>query len=531
MARPLSSRIKIKAQIVTNGPLHVGAAGDSPETDMPFTVDGQGRCVIPGTGVTGPLRAWVCDHYDDATADRLFGFQRADEGEASLVLVEDAVILNPSPALEIWDGVGIDREYGAAARAIKFDRAVLPKGTRMTLAITAELMGGPCDPHSRAVLGHLLRAMCEGDVTFGGGVTRGQGSVRLDRNTLAMEDQDWSSKQGVLDVLAGRSPGHSGAAVITTLIGTVKEAAPKARQNLEIIINWRPDGPVMSKAGEDGDAVDMLPFVSAVNPEQVGLALPGSGLKGALRARAERIVRTVRGYDPAGDWAKDARQRHREQVEEHGVSQLFGQARPQRAEGFKGRSAIAVDTCYSADLLRASAWKAIAAARADTEDRTRNGLSPLYKEINNAGWLNPQRGGPPRRFEQGFHVAIDRWLGSAAEHFLFSALEPWDLKWAPIRLQVDVSRLEQFQCVDQALALLLLVLRDLAAGRLPIGYGANRGFASIEVLQISFLPQGADLAWLKDVVLPRGDISQLPPAGRDRLQSAWTSWIEQGAQL
>jgi CRISPR/Cas system CSM-associated protein Csm3 (group 7 of RAMP superfamily) len=286
----------------------------------------------------------------------------------------------------------------------------------------------------------------------------------------------------------------------------------------------------MTKSAEDGDAVDMLPFVSAVSSADVGLALPGSGLKGAIRARAERIVRTVLGT--RSTWSADDRKRHREQIDEPSVRELFGLPRPPRRGGGgapqrrEGRGAVSVDTCYSDDLLKASAWNAIATARADTEARSRSGRSPLYKAVNDAGWLDPNKDSP-RRFEQAFHVAIDRWLGSAADGFLFSVLEPWDLKWGKIRLQVDLTRLKKLGCRDEALALLLLVLRDLSTGRLPVGYGANRGFGSITVTSIAFRARGSDLDWLNRE-LPGGDISQLDGKKLDHLQNAWTAWINAG---
>ena len=92
-------------------------------------------------------------------------------------------------------------------------------------------------------------------------------------------------------------------------------------------------------------------------------------------------------------------------------------------------------------------------------------------------------------------------------------------------MTVDLDRIpEAFQYA--AICLLLLTLRDLGDGRIPLGFGANRGMGSIHVAAIE----------LKDIGLPdglqglSGKISCGDPAGlpgdlKTRLVSAWKEWI------
>ena len=98
-------------------------------------------------------------------------------------------------------------------------------------------------------------------------------------------------------------------------------------------------------------------------------------------------------------------------------------------------------------------------------------------------------------------VAIDRWTGGAADNFLFSRLEP-DL--APITLTASIDperiapppdfwkkRYPQRDIPDErralasfrgaALALFLVTLRDFARGRIPLGYGVNRGLGDLDL--------------------------------------------------
>ncbi len=65
-----------------------------------------------------------------------WGFQDGDQGHASYVVVEDMpVVAAAAVVVEVRDGVGIDRESGAAAEGIKYDRAILPRGTKLAFAL------------------------------------------------------------------------------------------------------------------------------------------------------------------------------------------------------------------------------------------------------------------------------------------------------------------------------------------------------------------------------------------------------------
>jgi CRISPR/Cas system CSM-associated protein Csm3 (group 7 of RAMP superfamily) len=98
------------------------------------------------------------------------------------------------------------------------------------------------------------------------------------------------------------------------------------------------------------------------------------------------------------------------------------------------------------------------------------------------------------------HVAIDRWTGGAADHRLFSVLDPAARTgWEPIQLTLDVGRLTRARnrgdSPSLALPLLLLVLRDLTDGWLSLGYGGTRGRGQIEVQDVRFAGAGLDARW------------------------------------
>jgi CRISPR/Cas system CMR subunit Cmr4 (Cas7 group RAMP superfamily) len=120
MAREISSRLKISGTLRAETPIHVGGYGVSVDTDLPLARNGKGDLYIPGTSLTGVLRAWCKKRITDKTLiDEIFGIQETDKqrigtdrdkSHASFVLVEDAkVILPTNLQIEIRDGVGIGR--------------------------------------------------------------------------------------------------------------------------------------------------------------------------------------------------------------------------------------------------------------------------------------------------------------------------------------------------------------------------------------------------------------------------------------
>jgi CRISPR/Cas system CSM-associated protein Csm3 (group 7 of RAMP superfamily) len=147
MTRAIHARLKIEGELVTETPLHVGGYGESFETDMALARNGRGEFYIPGTSLTGSLRSWFQTNFGKDETIRIWGFQETDKerigtdkdrSKASHVLIEDLTLPAPVQS-ELRDGVGIDRVYGAAAEGAKFDRAVLPKGTKLNLEMTVEL--------------------------------------------------------------------------------------------------------------------------------------------------------------------------------------------------------------------------------------------------------------------------------------------------------------------------------------------------------------------------------------------------------
>jgi CRISPR-associated RAMP protein (TIGR02581 family) len=204
-----------------------------------------------------------------------------------------------------------------------------------------------------------------------------------------------------------------------------------------IHLSLLPKGPILIKSGRQGSdptKADME-FVETYQNGEKTVYLPGSSLKGAIRAHAERIVRTV-GSDHKTDngiWANDSTTRDRN-ANKH-VDSSTG------AKTYKTSS-------FTEQMFGNTAL----ASRIRIEDAY-SSVAPVLEERNG--------------------VAIDRVLGSAASSALFNYQVCTSGKFET-RIHIRNFSLAQ-------LGLLGLVLRDLNEGWFAIGFGKSRGLGYVGV--------------------------------------------------
>ncbi len=518
MARKISSRLRISGTLQAETPLHVGGYGVDVDTDLPLSRNGKNQLYIPGTSITGVLRAWCERNFDKQEIDSIFGYQVGDNGHASFVLIEDAIVTLPSGLqTEIRDGVGIDRFYGTAAEGAKYDRAILPKGSTLTFEITVEIAKDSDEARTKAIFGHLLEALQNQEIRFGASKTRGLGRVKL-ATLHKIQTQDfndilsWITLDGKGEEIIGDDKIKAEIATLG-LDGISKNASPK----LEITICWKPTLPLMNKAGYEGIGVDMLPVTSGVADDKLSLVLAGSSIKGAFRSHAERIVRTLKNLEAKSDF--------NEQVKVPIVQELFGGKKekdtPNQPKSKIGLGALSIDDCYSVESFDQTNWRNIEQRTADNEKSAATWeLTTALHTIKNGMTHQTKISNP--HFHISHHTAIDRFTGGVADGALYSVLAPHNIEWQPIKMSLNFSRTDgKDKC---CLMLLLLVLRDLAENRLPLGFATNRGMGEVKVKSIKL--KGKNLTQIGlpkdlDVTLENGDVRLIDKETKEALKGAW----------
>ncbi len=204
-----------------------------------------------------------------------------------------------------------------------------------------------------------------------------------------------------------------------------------------------PDGPILVKSGKEGadPTKPDMEFVETYHDGGKTIYLPGSGLKGAIRAHSERIVRTV-GRDswdeskPEALWANDPLHDKYEYLDKQDKS------------GKLASPAIYKRSSFTDRLF------------GNTSIASRLRIEDAY----------PNKG--TVRLEERNGVAIDRVFGSVA-------VGPFNYQVCTAGEFTTKIHLKNFTLGQ--LGLLGLVLRDLNDGWFGIGFAKSRGLGTVRV--------------------------------------------------
>ncbi|HSK70440.1 MAG TPA: RAMP superfamily CRISPR-associated protein [Pyrinomonadaceae bacterium] len=570
MAREINSRLRIEGKLIAETPLHVGGYGESFETDLALAKNGRDEFYIPGTSLTGVLRSWFEKAFP-GEADSVWGFQVGDQGHASFVLIED-LTLPEQVQSELRDGVGIDRHYGTAAEGAKFDRAILPRGTVLDFVMMIEMQNDTAKIKAR--FGYLLEALKNGEIRLGASKTRGLGKVKL-QNIKIREDKFIGFD--ILEILKAKEETKEEQEKRFTDFDAFKielqkvakgetksnydKFKPNPSEQIAIAIDWKPKSPLMVKAGYEGIGVDTLPLVSINGKGKVSLCLPGSSVKGAFRAHAERILRTVFDFNaPTNSNKSDNFSNQLQMFDQNDkptkatqlIGEIFGakkereeKDKPNQSKSTLGLGALSIDDCYTKEgfSMKADNWqkvetgkvtKTVPAGNNKTkEEEVSYSEQELWKAIK-AVEEDSDLTSSTKNFHIAHHTAIDRFTGAAAETALYSVLKPTaEIRWENLCLTLDFNRLYPKDADESAkqkqrriaLMLLLLVLRDFAENRLPLGFATTRGMG--EVKDVSFEIKGAYNISYRDGQFNFKDDEKTEDESqklKNKIQKEWDKW-------
>nr|HQV33898.1 RAMP superfamily CRISPR-associated protein [Calditrichia bacterium] len=467
--------------------LHCGSAVSAFHTDMPIARDGAGNPYIPGTSLAGALRDYLKAHlgdYRDWYADfepewwklnskkgsvtmpsaaklsngkdehplirNLFGYQFGEEGHSSRVFVEDAVCEGPT-GVAIRDHVVIFRETGSAVPGLKFDEEVVQAGSAFSFFLEVNI---PKIDDCQMLIDLVSGAVCalqNGHIHLGGKTSRGMGRVELTVDNALKWDltlpEDFNGYQAFLGDL------HTGANTYQTPQNNEFKLNPLAPNEdqafLDITLSCGFDGPFMVKSGavsekENAEVADLECLKERDPDGNLRFLIPGSSLKGAFRAQAERIVRMVQGTLNDNSWFHPL---------------LLNDTTPLNMENF-------------ANYLK--------------NRRTQNLEPPEVVRC----FGDPQKGQGSFHFQDVYfeaktkatnHVAIDPLTGGAINGALYSMQPVWD-EAASFEMTIQVRRPQAWQ-----IGLLGHILKDLFTGRFRIGHGGSKGLGRIVFKGVSHI--------------------------------------------
>lgn len=286
----IDGKFVLQGRIELCAPTLIGSGRDD-ESDIDVLLDvDQQTPFIPATSLLGVLKQHIRldDQYKD-DLKRFWGFTRkdrisADELERQSSIRCSDLYPQARPKISRRDGIKIDRRSGIVVEEAKYDYQVIERGAKFDLSLEIDY-SQQNKPFRRQMLATICHVLATQGIRLGAKTNNGLGQIRLQKP--AVYDVDFSKAEHVRAWLQRTLPQpmmldcSQEAFALKTSKAFIIEAAFDLKHSL--IVRSYPSFP------QEPDAVNVTSGET--------YAIPGSSLKGAIRARAERIVNTLRKAD------------------------------------------------------------------------------------------------------------------------------------------------------------------------------------------------------------------------------------------
>lgn len=446
-ARNITGRTIITGQLVLTTPAHFGNGDIVGVTDMPLLRDpvDQNRALLTGTSIAGALRAYLRavergygneGHANDL-AERLFGLLDDRSSVQSWLIVDDAWDRKPRTALcdeiadpinatangenrkfgiELRDGVAIDPKTRTAEDKKKYDIELLAAGTSFEIRI--EFLESVNSRDLLPALATALDGLARGEI--GLGMRKHCGFGRCMVSEWRVRRYDLTRPADLVAWLEDDTTNEKCGTDIFALLG-VSRLKTDSRDWFRLEATFRLAGSILIRSSNKQPGGPDVVHLHSVRQDKTEPIISGTSLAGAVRGRALRIAQTILGEVEGGKL----------------IDNMFGPIMSEDDE--------------------------IAARPTSRADRPLPGSSRVVVEesiIKGGQDLVQSR------------VKIDRFTGGAFPTALFSEQPLFSSNQAEVTLTITLRNPQ-----DAEIGLLLLVLKDLWTGDLPLGgaSGVGRG--------------------------------------------------------
>jgi len=275
----------LKGKLILNGTIElispaIIGSGEDEKSDIDLVRDSDGKVYIPATSFVGVLRHSIKlkDTYKEKV-EKFWGSSQDEEGEnifQSSIKIDDLLPLY-EPSVKIRDGVKIDNKKGIAEDKGKFDYEVIEPGGKFSLKAEINIYSNE-DNFKKRMLSTIVNLLEKEKIRIGAKTTSGFGKIKL--RDYKFYEFDFSKKTDVLKWFKGEfnEPTHLDVEPFEIESKIFQIEAEFSIKNSLIVrsYNFDPDKPDIEHIKSNGKPV-----------------LPGTSLKGAVRARAERIINTL----------------------------------------------------------------------------------------------------------------------------------------------------------------------------------------------------------------------------------------------
>ncbi len=309
-SRQIVKRIVMEGDLQLQTPAHFGNGDGDEITDMPLLVDPRDERtpLLTGASIAGAMRSYLRSRLngyrgavDAKSASVLLfgGLKGDDKGEQSPLIVEDAY--GKDFGVELREGVRIEPSSRTAKEDYLYDARLWQAGTAFTLRFELVIRQDDSDVELKKALRTALTGFIDGGITLGARKRRGYGQVSVTQWRL--REFNLTEPAQLIEWLSEGAQDLSDKHRIDGLSTLSASEHNDQRSEFHLHGKLALDGSLLirSGGGKDDRGPDMvhLRVVRVDGPRNDrGEAIPlpilsGTSLAGALRARALKIANTI----------------------------------------------------------------------------------------------------------------------------------------------------------------------------------------------------------------------------------------------
>ena len=222
-SRGLLERVLVTGNLVLETPALLGSGDAEGLVDMPLLLDPlEGRALLTGSSIAGALRNYL-RRYDKFCksdyAEMLFGTE-SGESTSSQSLVFVDDSLGDKPSVELRDGVAIDPRTGTAEDKARYDLELLKVGSSFKISFELLVPEGR-EKELNKGLAIALQGLENGEISLGGRKSRGFGRCKVADWEIVRYDM--TKPEGLLAWLDNDRSGCVQGAGIAGLLGVTVE--------------------------------------------------------------------------------------------------------------------------------------------------------------------------------------------------------------------------------------------------------------------------------------------------------------------
>jgi len=442
--RNITHRIIVYGNLVLETPTCLGSGDAESPTDMPVLRDSvSDHALLTGASLAGALRnyLWEYENGYGKTVEKsikglttlLFGGSRSDDDGNQSPLIVDDAISSDIPTIELRDGVEINSNSGTAKDGAKYDLEFIAAGTEFKLGFELLIEREHDALQLCQALALALRGLENGEISMGTKKRRGFGCCKVTGWQVWKFDLQQDKER-----IAWLTFDHTNRNIPkpqSSIVQALDVTIDQADQRdyLSIVTTFKLDSPLLIRSGQD--SIGIAPDVVHLKSRRSGTNTPQPILSGTslTGVMRHRAERILNTLE----LSQPAKM----------LNSIFG-------------FVVEKETTDSARASRLTVYESVIAGA--THDLVQN------------------------------RVAIDRFTGGAYHGALFNEQPVFGTDETTVELKLELRNPKQSE-----IGLLLLVLKDLWTGDLPVGGGRSIGRGTLSGQHATITQHHPDLTSVK----------------------------------